>query len=493
MIYNSSADGESLFDINGAFDVTVSNNIMFNDFAGSGRSIPGTHDFVVIKDSNIDSQGNRASNDPQGLPKIDGSLYPHPGSPANCNPAASNCNTITGSNNIKFDGNIMLNWQTDTSQNNGNSGWIDIGNEDTEVYLALNILFENNLFLGNSPIVTRSVFEIKDAYNVVIRNNTISGDLPSRHYALRSRVNSSSGSTIFPSEQIYFYNNIVSDYTGTMGSELGSSGGQNQFSDSPIAYVHDFEIARNLYWNGGNTIPISSFTSALDFNKDTTALVGDPQLRTPINIQLPRWNGTTFADGSATITEAFTNLVQLYAIPDSASLANASADPDHISPVDIMGKPRNISSAEVGAYEFAESTPTPSPTLVATTIPSATPTATLTPSATPTIEPSTTVTPTVATPSLTPTVPPSSAPTATLHPTVQPTTSANSCGPIDVDGNGILDLVDFVGFAQRYGKSCFYVATTSACGNQDVNMDGKINIIDFASFAPRYRKTSCAL
>lgn len=116
-------------------------------------------------------------------------------------------------------------------------------------------------------------------------------------------------------------------------------------------------------------------------------------------------------------------------------------------------------------------------------------------------------------PTNTPTpIDPSSAPTASATPSSTPPArltntptslpSGNACGKSDVDGDGKLEIHDFVAFAQMYGqgdKNCGDSQVDyGACGGRDVNRDGKFDILDFGGenigFSQRYYpKTSCAL
>jgi len=65
--------------------------------------------------------------------------------------------------------------------------------------------------------------------------------------------------------------------------------------------------------------------------------------------------------------------------------------------------------------------------------------------------------------------------------------TGNVCGPIDVTGLGVLDIVDFTAFAQKYGSTCGdNYPLTMGCGGKDTNLDGIINITDLTKFAKFY-------
>ena len=149
----------------------------------------------------------------------------------------------------------------------------------------------------------------------------------------------------------------------------------------------------------------------------------------------------------------------------------------------------------------AEVTVTPSETVQVTPSstpenPSPTPTAGLTSSPTPLITPS--PTPGVAT-----------TPEVTVFATPSATPYGIACGPADVDKNDYFDIVDFGGtdgFASFYQRRCndsgndFSNPTTGVnCGSKDsVNGpdtadDGLIDLSDFVSFADRYNNPLCTL
>lgn len=115
----------------------------------------------------------------------------------------------------------------------------------------------------------------------------------------------------------------------------------------------------------------------------------------------------------------------------------------------------------------ASTIPTPTPTLTSTPTVSTTPSPSVIPSITVTITPTPTVTPTV-------------------------TTQVYYCGQMDVNNDGIFNIVDLAAFAQGYPNRTCTIQTVGPtvvqprCSFVDMNRDGRVNIADFASFAQRY-------
>ncbi len=304
MFYNQTGSDEHI-DINSVEDVIVRDNVFFNDFTGSGRvNNNNTSGYIVIKDSNDDDD------------------------------------QFVGNDRVTVQRNVFLNWEGSTGGN-----FVLIG-EDAKPYIeARNVMVENNLMLGNSSEVMRAAFGVKSGENVTFRNNTVVGDLPALAYAMRVNVES----PVVTNDEINFYNNIWSDPTGTMGASFG---GSNDFSDTPAGEVDQWELENNQYFNGGAAIP-SSASETINFTDDTRRIVGDPGLPTQANLVVPRWDSTDgeFADGSATIREAFVNLVMRYGTPSSTSSGVDQAWAAQSPADDILGNLRD-DTPDVGAFEL---------------------------------------------------------------------------------------------------------------------------------------------
>jgi hypothetical protein len=303
VFYNQGPTEEHM-DVNSVTDVMIQDNIFFNDFEGSGRK--NTHDtkqFIVIKDSNENADG------------------------------------LEGSERIYVRRNIFLNWE-------GREGetFVQVGLDGKPYHEAKDVRIENNLLIGNSANKVGSAFGIRGARDVSLRNNTIVGDLPSSAFAIwisiadRNPLN----------ENIHLYNNIWVDPLQSMGSD--GSGSANKFSRGNPSATDNLILDNNMYWNGGKKIPHGDVISPQP--NDVRRVVKDPRINTDhAEIVLPRWNGTSFLSGNATIREEFVRLVETFGkIPDS-SPAIGKADPTFAPADDILGRQRG-SKPDMGAYQY---------------------------------------------------------------------------------------------------------------------------------------------
>ena len=220
-----------------------------------------------------------------------------------------------------------------------------IGEDGNPYYEAEDVLVENNLMLGNSGNVMRSAFGVKGGRNITFRNNTVVGDLPSLAFAMRINTEGENP----PNDLIYFYNNIWSDPSGTMGSDNQTR--PNDFSDTPPAETNYYELAHNLYWNGQNSIP-SDNSDLINYDDDTERVVGDPLLGDQSDLTAPHLMGETFSfsDGSTTIREAFIQIVSRYGVIDKSSPAIDAGDPGQAPEDDILGQART-GAVDIGAFE----------------------------------------------------------------------------------------------------------------------------------------------
>lgn len=304
IFYNQSSSDEHL-DVNSVTDVIVQDNIFFNDFKGSGRKQPDeTSSFIVIKDSNGDEDGQ------------------------------------IGCDRITVRRNIFANWQGGPG-----SGFLLVGEDGKPFHEARNVLIENNLMLGNGTQIMRAPFGTKGARDVTFRNNTIAGDMPGRAFAMRLNTEGENP----PNQNIRFYNNIWSDPTGTMG-ETGE-GTKVRFAEVPPGQSRNVVLDTNLYWNGGRDVPRSR-EDAVNITNDAKQVSGDPRLGDQSDLAVPRWveSEKRFGDGSATIREAFVQLVQKYGTPAPRSAVVGAARADQAPADDILRNKRSVKPA-LGAVD----------------------------------------------------------------------------------------------------------------------------------------------
>ena len=296
VFYNQTGHDEHM-DVNSVTDVVIRGNVFFNDFAGSGRTNANdTGSYIVIKDSNGDTDG------------------------------------LLGARRIIVERNVFLHWEGSTGSN-----FVLVGEDGTANFEAEQVTVENNLMLGDAPNPLRAAFGIKGSRDVTFRNNTVVGDLPSLAFAMR--LNSEGANQ--PIENARFYNNVWADPTGSL----------DDFSDSPPADIATFVLARNLYWNGGQPVPVDG-AEEINHDDDPAAVLGDPRLASPSAVVLPRWDPSmgAFADGSATACEALEKLVTTHGTPAAGSAVIDAADPTNAPAHDILGRARTM-TPDLGAVE----------------------------------------------------------------------------------------------------------------------------------------------
>ncbi len=301
-IFYNQGDSDEHIDINSVRDVVIEDNIFFNDFAASGRTVTGeSSSYIVAKDSNGDEDG------------------------------------MVGLDGLTIRRNIFLHYEGSSGHN-----MVLLGEDGNSYYEVMNVLIENNLFLGDgNPI--RAPFGTKGVQNVLFRHNTISGDMPAAAFVWRSNVEGENQ----PNDNIQLVNNIFSDPTGTM----------DNFATAPTGETALFVLGNNLYWNGGAPLPVNG-EEMVQIGADAAALEGDPRLNPPVNLPLPVWDATLrqFGGGAGDIRAAFTQLVLAYAVPQAGSVAIDQADPAQISGEDILGQVRT-GAGDVGAYEVQGNEP----------------------------------------------------------------------------------------------------------------------------------------
>ncbi|MBY6204478.1 hypothetical protein [Halomonas denitrificans] len=295
LFYDQSGSDEHI-DINSVIGVTVEDNVFFNTAAR-----PDTSSFIVVKDSNGTSD------------------------------------TVQGVQDVTIRRNVFLNWNGNTGQS-----FVRFGEDSTAFFETDGAVVENNLMLGNSADRMRTSLTIQGSNDIVVRNNTVVGNLPSSSFAGRLIALGPNP----PNANLVLTQNLWSDPTGTMGGEAFN--GVDLF-DAPAGQTASALLEANLYFNGGNPIPTDA-GQALRFADDASPVVGDPLLPDNSALTPPTWNGAQFADGSTTIREVFQRLIENYGTPAAGSEAIDAGDPLLSSPEDILGRPRG-GQPDLGAVE----------------------------------------------------------------------------------------------------------------------------------------------
>ena len=308
MFYNQ-GDSDEHIDINSVANVTVRDNVFFNDFPKSNRKITNkSSSFIVIKDSN------------------------------------NNDDRFHGAENITVERNVFFNWQGSHGQ-----GFVLVGEDGKPYYEAHNVNIYNNLMLGNSSISMRAPFMVKGAKDINFFNNTISGNLPSNAYAVRITQEQKNKKTT----NINLYNNIWSDPTGTMGQ--GDHEDDLDFSDTLFYQLNEFTLSNNLYWNNGEPLPYS-LLDKINPSADNEQVISNPHLGDNTELISPVWNKKTqsFDDGSFEIREVFLRLVNFYGIPKFNYNKREANDNKtlHFPKSDILGKERTLPHS-IGAYNLS--------------------------------------------------------------------------------------------------------------------------------------------
>ncbi|MCZ2078862.1 MAG: right-handed parallel beta-helix repeat-containing protein [Bryobacterales bacterium] len=284
-------------DVNGCTNVLIRENIFYNDQAtAAGVRMTDTHGFIVIKNSG-------------GVPE---------------------------SRRTHVTGNVFLNYIGNTGSN-----FVLIGEDGKPYHEAQEVVVENNLMIGNSPVKMRAPFGVKGGRDIVFRNNTVAGDLPANAFGMR--LNREVRNPV--NRGIRFLNNIWSDPTGTM----------NDFSDGLPSESTDLELRNNLYWNGGTAIPVDN--DVLNYVMDPRTILANPLLPSQsAAVVLPSWRGDRFSSGTKSIREEFERLVKTYGKPAAGSpvigRSEAADTPEH----DILDAARGA-APDLGAVEVGAATP----------------------------------------------------------------------------------------------------------------------------------------
>jgi hypothetical protein len=293
IFYNQGPSDEHIDVNHNSENVTIQDNVFFNDYAASGRETPNAYSFIVVKNSG-----------------------PHDGPPRD----------------IKIRRNIFMSYQGAPHKH-----FILIGEDGIAQWEADGVIIENNLLLGCGSHRMRSPFCVRGSRNITIRANTVVGPLDA----------SEIGFSIFevgdnqPSEYIEICSNTWSDPIGNMGD----------FSCCASSEASPVHFDNNLFYNSGQPFPTSD-SAFLEAGDDASRVIDDPQLPDPDSLAVPRWLGNGFAGGYSTIREAFLALAEC-GRPGPASAALGMADSAHMPRDDIRGRQRSA-APDIGAYERGE-------------------------------------------------------------------------------------------------------------------------------------------
>lgn len=296
VLYNQGTNNEHV-DINAATNVVVRGNVFFNDFEASGRTnAQDTASFVSVKDANGADDG------------------------------------ISGASGVQIDGNIFMGWQGSVATN-----FVQLAENGYAFYEARDVVVQNNLMLGDGGDEMRAPLGIKGATNVLVRSNTVVGNIPASAFAFRLNVEGESPAN----EGISFFNNVWSAPEGTM----------LDLTDTEfVSPLENFVLDTNVYWNGGEPVPQDA-SDTVNVDADTHAIVGDPRI--PVMPQVnPVWDADTgqFAGGAALACDAFEELVLRHGTPGLRDVAAGGALVAEQPEFDILGQVRD--TADVGAVSI---------------------------------------------------------------------------------------------------------------------------------------------
>lgn len=236
--------------------------------------------------------------------------------------------------------NIFLNWGGKTDQ-----AFLQFGEDGVDTPEISDALVENNLFIGNSAARMAAPMQFKGPRQIVVRHNTIVGDLPSGSFGFRVGTEGSNPTV----QDIQIQNNIFSDPTGTMEDRFF-----NAYGDVDLGSV---TLATNLFWNAQNGLPQSGDLLPTD---DPTLVNADPHIDADQqNLTLPRWDTDTgaFESGATTIREEFLRLVETYgALGDGSGAIDRGTGQ---APADDIRRQARDGHPDLGAYEHGASEPAP--------------------------------------------------------------------------------------------------------------------------------------
>jgi hypothetical protein len=295
-------EGDQQLDINTVTDVAVEDSLLFNNYAGSGRtSANRSQGFVVVKNSG---------------------------------------STPNVTRRIAFRRNVFLGWDGRPDQ-----AFLLLGEDGKPFFEAQEVLIENNLFIHDSPVRTWGTLLLKGGLRaVVFRANTVIGHpvvkWSGAFAAVCLRIDQNP-----PMAGLTFAGNIWCDPTGRMP--------RFSMSDAKVFAPGSRQVMLgNIYWNGGKPIPTEAKDTLVP-DRDSRGHVVDPHLGNPgPGSALPRWDGLKgqFSSGQRTIRGERERLVRRWAVPAAGSPALGAADSAAMPADDILGHPRG-GRPDIGCFQ----------------------------------------------------------------------------------------------------------------------------------------------
>jgi hypothetical protein len=306
VFYNRAPDpGVSHLDVDSIYELDLDDNVFFDDYAASGRPVPGS------------GQGG--------------------------GPFVNIVNSRTPSRGYHIRRNLFLHWSGQLDQ-----GYLRLGGDGNPIYEIIGAVVENNLFVGDTANPTLGALAALGVQDVTFQANTLHGVLPlsDDSYGLAGRLGHEGSEPI--DDGFFAWNNIFSSPGGTMTHLMGGS-------DADLSANR--ALAGNLYFNGGQPLP-TDVGRALAFPADAAPLVGDPGLAASgalLTLSPPHWDpaSSAFSDGSPSIAALRQALVARWGTPAAGFPGAGRADPAHLPPDDILGEPRDAAAGDVGARQIS--------------------------------------------------------------------------------------------------------------------------------------------
>ena len=367
--------------------LTVQNSTLSGNLASNGGGISNLSTLTV---QNSTLSGNSATSTGGGI------------SISNFSTVTVSNSTLSGNSATFYGGGIHNRYGTLTVQNStlsGNSA--RRGGGISNYGIASRVTVSNSTVSGNSATYVGGGIYAGSAATVTVSNSTLSGNSAGI-----------SGGGVLNNGVLRVQNSTLSGNSAVNGGGIfnGNPGGSGLTVSSSIVAAQ----------TGGSTDCAGFLVASGGYNIESAttcgfAGTGDLQNQNAAALAL----GALANNGGPTQTRALgAGSVAIDHIPIGTNGCVAGTSTDQRGLPRAGGVNAGGSACDVGAYEYASTAPTPTPTLTPTDTPTATPTDT--PTATPTDTPTATPTDTpTATPTDTPTATPTATPTDT--PTATPT------------------------------------------------------------------------